>query len=182
MNSKAKVVFYLIIIIFVFVLYYFNIFLPLENKVYDFLILLRYIFSPEISKDIVIVIVDDFTIEKLGKWPLPRRLYAEAISNLEESGVKAIGLDIILSDYSNEKNDYILEQELKKYNNIVLPVVYEMKLIRSLHSSKLEITKEEKPLNIFTEKSRLGNINFIPDRDGIIRRLNFFKDDRAYLP
>jgi serine/threonine-protein kinase len=50
------------------------------------------------SNDVVIVAVDDASIQQVGRWPWPRSYVGEIIDLLSESGAKVIGLNLILSD------------------------------------------------------------------------------------
>jgi len=72
---------------------------PLESmelKMYDLRAKLRT--GPPASSDVVIVAVDDASIQQVGRWPWPRSYMAELIDKLSEAGAKVIGLNLILSD------------------------------------------------------------------------------------
>lgn len=68
----------------------------LEFKLYDVMINLRS--SPESPSDIVLVDIDDDSIEKIGRWPWPRSLMAEGISKISAGKPKVIGFSLILSE------------------------------------------------------------------------------------
>ena len=68
----------------------------LEFKFYDVMINLRS--SPESPSDIVLVDIDDDSIEKIGRWPWPRSLMAEGISKISAGNPKVIGFSLILSE------------------------------------------------------------------------------------
>jgi eukaryotic-like serine/threonine-protein kinase len=68
----------------------------LEYKFYDVMMGLRG--DPESPSDIVLVNIDDDSIEKLGRWPWPRSLIAEGIRKIDRGGPKAIGLNFIFSE------------------------------------------------------------------------------------
>jgi len=72
---------------------------PLESmelKMYDLRAKLRT--GPPATSDVVIVAVDDASIQQVGRWPWPRSYMAELIDKLSEAGAKVIGLNLILSD------------------------------------------------------------------------------------
>jgi adenylate cyclase len=50
------------------------------------------------NPDIVIVNVDDASIDEIGRWPWPRREMAEVIEALDEAGARTIGFDIFFAD------------------------------------------------------------------------------------
>lgn len=173
MKGFNKLIIYLILTGLLIILYYFNIFQPLEYKFYDFLMLGRYLWAPEIVNEIAIITIDEDTLSSLGGWPISRKYYARVIRILEDIGVKAIGLDIILSNSYGIEGDKALSTEISKYDNIVLPVVADISMVRGLHGDYITVKGMERPLESFSSKE-IGHINFIPDRDGIIRELNLY--------
>ena len=68
----------------------------LELKFYDVRMALRT--DGEAASDIVMVDIDDDTIEKLGRWPWPRRLIADGLRKIDAGTPRAIGLNFILSE------------------------------------------------------------------------------------
>jgi serine/threonine-protein kinase len=77
----------------------------LELKYYDVRMKLRG--DQDGPSDIVIVDIDDDSIEKLGRWPWPRSLVAKGIQKINEGGPRVIGLNLILSEA--EQNSGIKE-------------------------------------------------------------------------
>ncbi|UCD90285.1 MAG: CHASE2 domain-containing protein [Desulfobacterales bacterium] len=68
----------------------------LELKLYDGMMSLRS--EPQTQSNIVIVDIDNDSIEKLGRWPWPRSLLAKGISKISEGNPRVIGLNIMLSE------------------------------------------------------------------------------------
>ena len=68
----------------------------LELKFYDLMMQLRG--EPRISNEIVLVDIDNDSIEKLGRWPWPRSLLAKGINKINAANPKVMGLNIILSE------------------------------------------------------------------------------------
>ncbi len=68
----------------------------LELKFYDLMMQLRA--ESRISNEIILIDIDDDSIEKLGRWPWPRSLLAKGITKISAAGAKVIGLNIILSE------------------------------------------------------------------------------------
>ena len=65
------------------------------------------------QSEIVMVDIDNDSIEKLGRWPWPRSLIAEGIDKINQGSPKVIGLNIILSE--PEENSGVKEiKNLKK--------------------------------------------------------------------
>ncbi|HEY8872833.1 MAG TPA: CHASE2 domain-containing protein, partial [Stellaceae bacterium] len=46
----------------------------------------------------IVVLVDDRSLEALGRWPLSRRLYAKAVERLEEAGARVIAFDLLFAE------------------------------------------------------------------------------------
>ena len=121
------------------------------------------------SPNIVIVGIDDATLEAHGKWSEWRRsIHAQAIDNLSKAGAKVIGLDILFADVSAD--DLVLAQAIERAGNVVLPVVG----VEPLPPVKSEITyghflSPTEPLK--QACAGLGHANMTPDGDGVVRRL-----------
>lgn len=68
----------------------------MELKFYDLMMNLRG--DAQSPSDIIIVDIDDDSIEKLGRWPWPRSLLAEGINKISAGKPRVIGLNFILSE------------------------------------------------------------------------------------
>ena len=68
----------------------------LELKLYDVMMSLRS--EPQSSSSIVIVDIDNDSIEKLGRWPWPRALLAKGVNKINEGNPRVVGLNIMLSE------------------------------------------------------------------------------------
>ena len=68
----------------------------LELKSYD--LMMNFRSEPGVSNEVVIVDIDNDSIEKLGRWPWPRSLLAKIIHKINAGGPRVIGLNIILSE------------------------------------------------------------------------------------
>ena len=79
----------------------------LELKSYDLRAQFRMSLDP--STDIVIIAIDDDSIERLGRWPWPRTRIAEMVSLLTQARPRVIGLDILYSE--PERNPALAEFE-----------------------------------------------------------------------
>ena len=68
----------------------------MDLKVYDLMMNLRGTTGP--ANQVVLVDIDDDSIEKLGRWPWPRSLLARGVKFINTGNPKVIGLNIILSE------------------------------------------------------------------------------------
>jgi CHASE2 domain-containing sensor protein len=46
----------------------------------------------------IVVLVDDRSLEALGRWPLSRRLYAQAVEKLDRAGARVIAFDLLFAE------------------------------------------------------------------------------------
>jgi adenylate cyclase len=68
-----------------------------ENKFYDY----RYnkILDPNVKNDDVVLLkVDDESLQKLGSWPVDRRSWATMLDNLHSFGAKVVAFDVIFPE------------------------------------------------------------------------------------
>jgi adenylate cyclase len=129
------------------------------------------------SPNIVVVGIDDATLQSYGKWSdWSRNLHAQAIDNLKAAGAKVIGFDIIFTDVSSD--DASMAAAITNAGNVVLPVVGS----QTLPPIDNEITYDHflLPVPAFWEAIRAtGHANIIPDRDGKVRRVPLVVRDSA---
>ena len=62
-------------------------------------------------REIVIVKIDDESIQEIGRWPWSRRVFAEFLQKIPESAV--IGIDVSFFEKSNPEDDELLAQALQ---------------------------------------------------------------------
>ena len=60
-------------------------------------------FYPENSAGLVLVAIDDESLQKLGQWPWPRQVVARIIENINKSGVAAVGIDVLFLEEDRYK-------------------------------------------------------------------------------
>jgi adenylate cyclase len=68
----------------------------LEEKFLDWRFRIRGTEKPD--NRVVILSIDDYSIESLGRWPWPRSYHADALDLLTSDGAKIIGFDLIFTD------------------------------------------------------------------------------------
>ncbi len=127
-------------------------------------------FLPEApSPNIVILAIDDATLNTYGKWSEWRRsLHAQAIGNLSKAGARVIAYDILFADSSSDDAD--LARAIENAGNVIIPVVG----VNPLPPTKSGIVYDHfvVPTSPLEKASlSLGHANVIPDGDGIVRRV-----------
>ena len=71
---------------------------PLEYKVYDFMSRLR---QRKAATQVVIVAIDDKSVQNIGSWPWPRSYIAEMIQRLSDDRTHTMGLSLLLTRRKN---------------------------------------------------------------------------------
>ena len=74
------------------ILFDFDILQPLEHKVYDSMARLR---QRKAATKVVVLAIDDQSIQQLGSWPWPRSYLAEMVKLLSDYGVHVMGISLL---------------------------------------------------------------------------------------
>jgi signal transduction histidine kinase len=72
------------------------------------------------SPHVALIVIDDASLERYGRWPWKRSLLAQVVRAASAEHPKALGLDILLSEAEDETNDRELAKALKDAGNTVL--------------------------------------------------------------
>ena len=92
-----------------------------KSILYYFLSMKNYLTDFSVSQEIVMVEIDNKTLNKIWEFPLSREVYTKAISNLKQEWALIVWLDIIFWEASSEKNiDEDLSLEMKKAWNVII--------------------------------------------------------------
>ena len=112
--------------------------------------------------DILIVAIDDASIDALGRWPWRRAIHAALLDRL--SGARAVGLDLIFAepDTVNPGDDPILANSIQRNGRTVLPVVLDR--LRNPTAIGLPIPE------LARTAASTGFINALIDPDGVCAR------------
>lgn len=114
-------------------------------------------------ENILIVSIDDESLQEIGRWPWPRTKFAELINLIPKSSV--IGLDVSFFEESNEADDNELGDAIASHGRVILPVEF------TSFSSRNEKPFGEgllKPVPAL-KSQLLGYTHFFTDSDGITR-------------
>lgn len=130
--------------------------------------------------NIFVIGIDTKSLEELGPYHTWTRDYmAKAIEILnqdEEHRPAAIGIDVLYTGETNEKDDKALAEAAGKYGNVVVATTanFTSQLEENndmLYLSDYSIESYEEPYDELKANSIQGHINSMYDKDGVIRHL-----------
>jgi len=173
-------------------------FLSLDNRLRDFLFLAR---GPiPVTGNVVIVDIDEKSLQRYGQWPWSRNVVASLITQLRDDGAGIIGLDIVFAEADKSVEPFTAEaQEIcpDPYDKLLAQAIRTSPVIGGyFFSFDFQTSKAASIPAIFVEKglserhyipepvgARLnidclqeafyssGFFNTIPDHGGMIRRI-----------
>src|ERR1700757_790768 len=76
--------------------------------------------APAEPSKVLLVLIDDQSLQEYGRWPWSRALLARLTHNRADAGAAVIGLDILLSEPQSPETDATLRQALKESRRTVL--------------------------------------------------------------
>ncbi len=128
--------------------------------------------------DIVIVGVDDDSLQQIGRWPWARTNFSVLIDNLGEPAV--IGMDIAFLEKSDAKNDMRLAQSLKGKNIVLVSEYTGFKNDEQGNSVGIGLLLPTFE-NVTNITIKTGYANIVTDTDGVVRALNLnLGEERAF--
>ena len=149
--------------------------------------------------EVVVIAIDDATINALQQWPPPRHALAEAVAMLDAAGAAVIGLDLLLLDPERPSDgitlaagDRRLRGALQAADQAVLGLAFTFDSAEPLDDEVLatvrgaafrivhraggflpvfdrQATGALIPIAPFREVAGLGHVNVLADQDGALR-------------
>jgi len=129
------------------------------------------------SPNIVIVAIDDKSLQEYGGWPWSdRSLQASAVDNLKEAGAAVIGFDVLFAD--QYENAPVFADSIEKAGNVVLagigdnPQITEQPLV--------VYTDFTLPAPVFAEAAiDVAHANVVPEGGGVVRKIPLVVSDES---
>ena len=113
---------------------------------------------------IVFVEIDSASLKRIGVWPWPRHIYADALDRLMAMGAAETAFDVDFSSTSSEPEDAALEAALQRSGGYALLAAFRQ---LSPATGQVDITL---PLLRFLAAADAVTVNAVGEQDGIIRR------------
>ncbi len=148
----------------------------------------------EPSPDIVIVAIDEKSVNEIGRWPWSRSEIADLVDKFFEYDVKTAVFDVVFSEEESAKPDSALGKSIKENKNVILGYFFRDDSSEEIDPQSLKLLKKSKiglikflhgsdnsdirqfnsvELNIpeIAKNARgFGFFNIIPDNDGVYRQ------------
>jgi PAS domain S-box-containing protein len=115
-------------------------------------------------KDIVIVAIDDASLQAIGRWPWKRAVHAQVLTQIQQARPKAILLDLLLSEHdADPQQDALLAAALQQNaGKVVLPISHAL--------DGLGQGQELPPVAPLKAAARLAHADVALDVDGTLRQ------------
>lgn len=126
--------------------------------------------------DIVIVGIDDASLQQVGKWPWPRSVMASMLDRIMDAHPRAIGLDVIYAEASEPSDDKLLTEAIGRSGRVVLPA--QLTELETTQSASRGSSVWLLPLMEIRERAAAtGHAHADPDVDGVLRTVQLSKAD-----
>jgi len=104
------------------------------------------------SGDIVLVKIDNESLQQVGRWPWPRREFAQLVNQLTKAGAKRIFFDAQFYAATDAADDQAFADAIKQSGRVVLPIG------SSLHAGST--TADQPPLPALAAHAKLATISW----------------------
>jgi CHASE2 domain-containing sensor protein len=136
-----------------------------DNMIYDAWMRMR---AGPTSEQIVIVAIDNRSLEALGRWPWPRQVHADLIDRLAQAQARAVGYDVLFVEPSDQ-GDADLARAIGAAGNVYLPM-----LVDPVGENGAPWQATEPIPELRDAAVGLGHVNLVVDDDGVVRRMPLY--------
>lgn len=124
------------------------------------------------APDIVIVAIDDASLQAIGRWPWKRSVHARVLQQIGQADPKSVMLDLLLSEPDTEpQQDALLANAMRQLGKVVLPVSHVLDVAGQGH--------ELRPTPIYQGAAHLAHADAALDVDGAVRRAYLWAGSRS---
>lgn len=122
---------------------------------------------PPILDQIVLIVIDDESIEKLNqKWPFQRKVFADLLDHITKANPRVIAFDFVFSGKSDPVDDFLLSRALESAGQTVLASFVDT-------NGNYILPYQE----FLSAAKAVGIINKVQDRDLGVRRASIIYPD-----
>lgn len=131
-----------------------------DNLVYDGLLQLG---GSTPSEQIVVVAIDNRSVEALGHWPWSREVHARLLDRLTAARAAAVGYDILFTEDAQPDDDFA--KAIARNGRVHLPLMLEAP---GYNGTPWRVVEPVPQLS--QAAAAKGHVNLTPDMDGKVRR------------
>jgi adenylate cyclase len=117
-----------------------------------------------LEPSIGIIAIDDKSIAELGRYPWTRSQYARLLEKLRAAQAKVVLFDAFFPEREDILNDQAFASATKKAGNVVLAVLFDLEKDQQVKGVIRSLPEIERAA------AGVGQINLLPDDDGVNRR------------
>jgi len=119
---------------------------------------------------VVMVAIDQASLQELGRWPWPRRVHADLLQQICRASPKAVAVDIAFNEIGDDPaGNQALAKALRACGNVSLPVVMES----ARQGGQL---LESPPIPLLARSAAgLGRVSVRLDEDGVARGVDLWE-------
>ncbi len=121
----------------------------------------------ELSTDVVIVAIDDESLDVLGRWPWHRSYHGMLLEIIDSGDPKAIGVDLLFMEESDADAEFA--ESLSKLSKKPIFAGYGV-FDESAEQGMISSFIFNMPTELLGKHVNTAHINTIPDSDGILRK------------
>ena len=114
---------------------------------------------------VLIVAIDEGSLQRIGQWPWPRSVHARLLDRLTDAGAERVALDLVLSepDRRDSRQDDQLAAAIRRNGRVVLPVL-------AAPAAGDRMAEEMLPIpQIAASAAAIGHTDVEMDGDGVAR-------------
>ena len=118
-----------------------------------------------VSDDIVIIEIDEQSLETLGAWPWPRAHHAKLLNVLGQAEADVTAFDILFAEPSGYSlnDDIEFAKAIKQYGNVILGIA-----IQKMHAGGNLVEVTPNPI-LYSSNPKLGHVHIFCSKDSICR-------------
>lgn len=144
-----------------------------DALVYDLLLRMQ---DRQPDPRILLVTIDNQSLQQFGAWPWPRDLQARLIKAVGELRPKAVAYDVLVVEPSGPDADAALGRALSGPTPVFLPLLFE---VPGVNGAPSRLSLPIAPVR--AGAAGIGHVNLLSDPDGLVRRVRLWKEDDGRL-
>jgi len=123
--------------------------------------------TPETDPSIILLKIDDRSLDAVGAWPWDRAVHAELIEKITSYGPRAIAYDVLFVEVGDEASDAALAQAISDSGKVALPHTFTNK--PNTAGDQIPFY----PIAILRENAGdIGHVALAPEEDGVARQFD----------